>query len=313
MTEEIRELRWNELNTNVTEDFDDGSFLIRDVRLLATGVFTDSAVRLPTLYTADVLEQYADNWLRTDVFNRHMGGAPRDISNTIGSVENIRFNGSDAIIGDIRLHALTQTSRDAIAMVKAKQITGVSVEHGGEQVYDSSTKNYKMNSLVFRGLAIVSTPACQSCVISLENGEDNVTEETHIEEVEVVEETVELEDAPTLEERVAALEAIVMKTEEPETEEEVEAELEDADEEVADEVAELSEDTETEDFKELEAGYISQIDALNEQIKELSEKIAELENTPAPVIKTAVRDVKELAEPAFEVKIDRVSGTLMRK
>jgi hypothetical protein len=295
MTEEIRELRWNELNTNVTEDFDDGSFLIRDVRLLATGVFTDSAVRLPTLYTADVLEQYADNWLRTDVFNRHMGGAPRDISNTIGSVENIRFNGSDAIIGDIRLHALTQTSKDAIAMVKAKQITGVSVEHGGEQVYDSSTKNYKMNSLVFRGLAIVSTPACHSCVISLENGEDTVTEETQ-----------ELATVPTIEEfealldRVAKLEEM-MNSEEPETEEVEETEQE------------LEEATESEEVHELEAEYTSKIDALEATIRELNEKIVELENTPAPVIKTVATEVKELAEPAFEVKYDRVSGTLMRK
>jgi hypothetical protein len=295
MTEEIRELRWNELNTNVTEDFDDGSFLIRDVRLLATGVFTDSAVRLPTLYTADVLEQYADNWLRTDVFNRHMGGAPRDISNTIGSVENIRFNGSDAIIGDIRLHALTQTSKDAIAMVKAKQITGVSVEHGGEQVYDSSTKNYKMNSLVFRGLAIVSTPACHSCVISLENGEDTVTEETQ-----------ELATVPTIEEfealldRVAKLEEM-MNSEEPETEEVEETEQE------------LEEATESEEVHELEAEYTSKIDALEATIRELNEKIVELENTPAPVIKTVATGVKELAEPAFEVKYDRVSGTLMRK
>jgi hypothetical protein len=295
MTEEIRELRWNELNTNVTEDFDDGSFLIRDVRLLATGVFTDSAVRLPTLYTADVLEQYADNWLRTDVFNRHMGGAPRDISNTIGSVENIRFNGSDAIIGDIRLHALTQTSKDAIAMVKAKQITGVSVEHGGEQVYDSSTKNYKMNSLVFRGLAIVSTPACHSCVISLENGEDTVTEETQ-----------ELATVPTIEEfealldRVAKLEEM-MNSEEPETEEVEETEQE------------LEEATESEEVHELEAEYTSKIDALEATIRELNEKIEEFENTPMPVIKTVATEVKELAEPAFEVKYDRVSGTLMRK
>jgi cell fate (sporulation/competence/biofilm development) regulator YlbF (YheA/YmcA/DUF963 family) len=298
MTEEIRELRWNELNTNVTEDFDDGSFLIRDVRLLATGVFTDSAVRLPTLYTAEVLEEYATNWVRKDVFNRHMGGAPRDISNTIGSVENLRFNGSDAIIGDIRLHALTQTSKDAIAMVKSKQITGVSVEHGGEQVYDSSTKNYKMNSLVFRGLAIVSTPACHSCVISLENGEDTVTEETQ-----------ELTTVPTIEEFEALLDRVtkleeMMNSEEPETEEV---------EEIEETEQELEEATESEEVHELEAEYTSKIDALEATIRELNEKIVELENTPAPVIKTSASVVKELAAPAFEIKTDKVSGSITRK
>ena len=212
---EIRELRGGFESTN-SEEFADGSFIIRNVSLLATGTWTDSVVRVPTYYSPEILAKFAQNWIDNSVFDRHSGGLPRSVQNKIGSIENIVWDSSrDAIVGDIKLHGLTQLSQDVIKLIQAKEAKYVSVEHGGDAKYNSATQRYEMTSIVFRGLAIVLRGACTKCTLDLSaseaEGEIDMVEE--VEEVDVIEEVIpefDINETAVLE-RISVIEQEIMK------------------------------------------------------------------------------------------------------
>lgn len=144
----------------------DGGLLIKDVTLLAEGTWTDSGVKTALHYPAKVLQEYAANWRDTAVWSRHLGGAPRNITEKIGDVLNPHYlESARAVVGDIFLHGGNQHSRDTIEMVKRKLVNFVSVEHGGGEVYNSDTKRLESSSLVFVGAAIVNKGACKRCTL----------------------------------------------------------------------------------------------------------------------------------------------------
>ncbi len=167
----LRELRLGltDITAN-SEDLEDGSFVVRQVPLLAVGTWTDSVVRVPTAYTSAVLKEFATNWVDKSIFDKHSGGVPRSITSKVGELENIQYDDSrQAIVGDLHFHGLTETSKDTITLVKNKQAQFVSVEHGGDATFDPAAKQYKMTSLIFSGIAVVLRGACATCKIDLES------------------------------------------------------------------------------------------------------------------------------------------------
>lgn len=150
-------------NTMIPDE--SGGLLIKGVPLLAQGTWTDSAVGTPLYYPKDTLRQYAENWLDTATWSRHLGTVPRDITDKVGEVRSPRYE-NDSIVGDIYLHGGTQKSRDVVELVKRKLVSYVSVEHGGTERMNPETRQMEAASLTFYGLAIVNKGACKLCRIN---------------------------------------------------------------------------------------------------------------------------------------------------
>lgn len=163
----------------------EGGMLVKDVPLLAAGTWTDSAVRTPLHYPAKVLEQYHQNWIDTTFWSRHSGGQPRSVMDILGDVRNIRYDPefreagmeeAGAIVGDLFYSYSTQNGKDAAALALARAKEGhplaVSVEHGGDEVYNPQTRRDEATSFWFRGLASVVRGACERCVMPRANEAD---------------------------------------------------------------------------------------------------------------------------------------------
>ena len=167
----------------------DGSLLVKGVKMLGAGVWTDSAKKTPLYYSEDVLKRNAGNWVDNSHWSRHLGGVPRRVGEMIGRTINPRFEDGH-IVADIEYHGLSQDSRDTIAMIEAGVANFVSVEHGGRERWNVGTKQYEAEELFFTGSATVNKGACQTCKIR-ENEE--IVTPTQIEEEEIMADTTELE------------------------------------------------------------------------------------------------------------------------
>ena len=149
----------------------DGSLLIKDVPMLAEGVWTDSAVGTPLNYISKTLEADAGNWLDTSGWNRHVGKVPRASTDKVGEAVNPhfgRFTGEDgrehsAVLSDVRVWPWTQNQRDMQEMIRHNLISFVSVEHGGDEHYNPATRQMEAASLTFTGFAFVNKGACKLC------------------------------------------------------------------------------------------------------------------------------------------------------
>lgn len=155
----------------------DGGLLIRDVKLLASGTWTDSHIGTPLFYPQKILEKYAKNWIDNSLWSRHSGGMSRSITDKIGEVRNPRYN-DGAVIGDLWLHEKTQASRDTAELIKAGLVNYVSVEHGGKERWNAAEKRYDAEEIVFGGVAVVNRGACKVCTIHNEKKEGAVDKGT---------------------------------------------------------------------------------------------------------------------------------------
>jgi hypothetical protein len=172
----MRELR-AKISLGQYQEVDSG-LLVKDVKLLASGTWTDSHMGTPLFYPEAVLERYASNWVDNSLWSRHGGGIPRSITEKIGEIRNPRYNGG-AVIGDLWLHEKTQTSRDTAELIKAGLVDYVSVEHGGKERWNAQEKRYDAEELVFGGVAVVNKGACKVCTIHNESEtkeDDTITE-----------------------------------------------------------------------------------------------------------------------------------------
>ena len=160
----------------------DGGLLVKDVKLLASGTWTDSYMGTPLFYPEAILERYASNWIDNSLWSRHGGGIPRSITEKIGEIRNPRYNGG-AVIGDLWLHEKTQTSRDTAELIKAGLVDYVSVEHGGKERWNAAEKRYDAEELVFGGVAVVNKGACKVCTI---HNESEMKEAENITELEAL-------------------------------------------------------------------------------------------------------------------------------
>ena len=184
--ERRRELRFEISPTGIQEA--DGGLLIRNARLLAAGIWTDSQVQTPLFYPSEVLRANAGNWADNSYWSRHKGGVPRAITDKVGIISHPRFEG-DAILGDIFLHGRTQESRDTIAYVRWAQEKGIpvysSVEHIGPETWNERDRRYELTSIQFLGAAIVNVGACQTCTLPRANeGDPDMADETKLTELE---------------------------------------------------------------------------------------------------------------------------------
>jgi hypothetical protein len=154
----------------------DGSLLIKDVPMLAEGVWTDSAVGTPLNYIPRTLEADATNWLDNSGWNRHVGKVPRASTDKVGEAVNPhfgRFTGEDgrehaAVLSDVRVWPWTQNQRDMQEMIRHNLISFVSVEHGGQERYNTDTRQMEAASLTFTGFAFVNKGACKLCRLNEE-------------------------------------------------------------------------------------------------------------------------------------------------
>lgn len=252
------------------EDLPSGGLIVRGVKLLAAGIWTDSAQGTPLEYSSDVLQRYAGNWLDSAMWSRHSGGVPRNITEKVGEVLNQRYE-NEAVVGDLHYHGLTQQSRDTIAMVKAGQANYVSVEHGGKEKWNPGKRIYQAEELTFTGIATVNRGACAKCTIrDNEAGEAPAEPETEVENM----------DTETITKELEAVKADVsgLKT-----------------------AFEANQNS----VKELSEAIKGLTDKLGEN-KELSARLEALENQPAP---PATNQSKELeALPEYFVPVSRKSG-----
>jgi hypothetical protein len=252
------------------EDLPSGGLIVRGVKLLAAGIWTDSAQGTPLEYSSDVLQRYASNWLDSAMWSRHAGGVPRNITEKVGEVLNQRYE-NEAVVGDLHYHGLTQQSRDTIAMVKAGQANFVSVEHGGKEKWNPGRRIYQAEELTFTGIATVNRGACAKCTIrDNEAGEAPAEPETEVENM----------DTETITKELEAVKADVsgLKT-----------------------AFEANQNS----VKELSEAIKGLTDKLEEN-KELSARVEALENQPAPA---ATNQPKELeALPEYFVPVSRKSG-----
>ena len=150
-----------------------GGLLVPGVRLLAPGTWTDSTQKTPCRYTPDVLQRYAANWTDKSYWSRHGGGTPRDITDRIGDIQNLRYN--DGVTADLFLHGATSKSKDTISLVKAAAAGRIpwpysSVEMRTRDKWVVGEKVYEAQEIIFDGAAMVNQGACRTCRIRNNEG-----------------------------------------------------------------------------------------------------------------------------------------------
>lgn len=255
--------------------------LVKDVTLLATGAWQASNSPYPLYYPEKILERDATKWVANGVWARHQGGVPRTIIEKVGEVRNPHYQ-NGAVVGDIFYHEKTQMSHDVANMIREGLVNSVSVEHGGEDVWNYETKRYEAASLEFYGLANVDRGACKVCTIKLNaEGEPEdyapppepaigrTTEESEMETKEAEKNLADLETAKTnLAKELEESKAVIKKGE-------------DERKSLTDKVA-----------------------SMEKELAEAKAKIAEL--SKAPDIKTMTESVEkeELEAPPFRVKFE---------
>lgn len=240
----------NAVIKNKVSHENDGSVLVKDVPLLVEGVWTDSAVQTPLYYPERTLKKFADNWILRSIWSRHSGGSPRSVTDKVGEIENIRFDEAvKGVVGDLRYHCLTQSSKDCAALVEGGFINAVSVEHGGSESFNREAGRYEAEELSFYGLAMVDKGACEKCVIHANESYTESSESTPSGSGEASEggkQSMDEEIAKKFAELEARLAALEGPKEEPKADE----------------------------------GEPKEMAALKVSVKELSEKIKALELTP---------------------------------
>lgn len=146
----------------------DGGLLVPGVKLLAPGTWTDSTQKTPCRYTPEILERYHANWTDMSYWSRHSGGTPRDITDRIADIRNVRYQ--DGVIADLFFHGATTKSQDAISLLKAASAGKVpwpysSVEMMTRDKWIVSEKLYEAQEVLFDGAAMVNQGACRVCRI----------------------------------------------------------------------------------------------------------------------------------------------------
>lgn len=155
-----------------------GGLQVNNITALAEGTWTDSAVGTPLHYPARVLEKDNGNWIGKGIWTRHQGGAPRAITERVGLTKNPRYDPeTKAVTVDGVFNGRSQESRDVIQMIEDGEVTDVSVEVGGKEVWNAETKRYEAASLAFYGLAIVDRGACTACKMKRNEATECETQE----------------------------------------------------------------------------------------------------------------------------------------
>lgn len=263
-----------------------GGLLVPDVRLIAPGTWTDSTQKTPCRYTPEILERYHANWTDLSYWSRHSGGTPRDITDRIADIQNVRYQ--DGVTADLFFHGATTKSQDAISLLKAAAAGKVpwpysSVEMMTRDKWIISEKLFEAQEVLFDGAAMVNQGACRTCKIR--NNEEGKPDETPSEQ-----ESKELEKDDSMADS-----------------KELEAQVEALKKELADLKAKPPEPPKLEIPKELTELVASQ----EKTIKELSARLEKMENAPkTPATKGTPDTSHELGLPEFFVPVNRKTGII---
>ena len=268
----------------------DGGLLVPGVKLLAPGTWTDSTQKTPCRYTSDVLQRYAANWTDMSYWSRHSGGTPRDITDRIADIRNVRYQ--DGVIADLFFHGATTKSQDSISLLKAASAGKVpwpysSVEMMTRDKWIISEKLYEAQEVLFDGAAMVNQGACRVCKIR--NNEWI--------QVDPQEELIQRKEAEPP--------AIVPEIKDDTMTKELEAQVEALKKELAD-LKKAPEPVKAEIPKELTELITTQ----DKTIKELSARLEKMEKAPADPKTSGTTDSRELAAPEYYVPVDRKAGTV---
>jgi hypothetical protein len=265
----------------------DGGLMVRDVPMLASGTWTDSAVQTPLNYPEKTLREFAANWSDNTGWSRHTGGVPRDATDKVAELLNPRFK-DGAVIGDIFLHGATQKSRDMIELVKRKLIAFVSVEHTGDERYNASTRQLEATSINFSGFAFVNKGACKLCRIN--EAAPLASASIEVAPLEVQDETM---DTKELEAKMDAMSKELAELKAPK---------------VIETVAPVDNSRELAELEEVKA-VRGELEALRSQMKELMSQPA-----AAPVVVAAPIEQKpEYSAPSTRYTIDRKSRSISQE
>jgi len=257
----------------------DGGLLVPGVKLLAPGTWTDSTQKTPCRYTTEILERYHANWTDLSYWSRHSGGTPRDITDRIADIRNIRFE--DGITADLFFHGTTTKSKDSIALLKAAEAGKVpwpysSVEMFTRDKWIVSEKIFEAQEILFDGAAMVNQGACRTCKIRNNEGEGKP------------EETPSNEHEHSQEDSMAEFDKDAFK-----------AEL----------VKELSAVIKPEPVKvEIPKELTELIATQDKTIKELSARLEKIEKAPADPKTSGSPEVKELGLPEYCIPVNRKTG-----
>ena len=269
----------------------DGGLLVPGVKLLAPGTWTDSTQKTPCRYTSDVLQRFAGNWTDMSYWSRHSGGTPRDITDRIADIRNVRYQ--DGVIADLFFHGATTKSLDAISILKAASAGKVpwpysSVEMMTRDKWIISEKLYEAQDVLFDGAAMVNQGACRVCKIR--NNEWI--------QVDPQDEAIQRKEAEP-----PAPEPDIIKDDTMDTKE-LEAKVETLTKELAD-LKKAPEPVKAEIPKEL----TESISTVTATVADALKRLEKLEKAPADP-KTSGAEPRELAAPEYYVPVDRKAGTV---
>ena len=152
----------------------DGGLLVKDVKLLAAGTWIDSVQKTPCRYTPARLKEFAQNWTDRSLWSRHSGGMPRDITDKVGDIRNIRYQ-DEAVMGDPFYHGRTSRSKDTLEMVRHDLAGFVSVELATRDRWIPTEKLFEADVIRFDGAATVNRGACSKCTL---RGNEEAPKET---------------------------------------------------------------------------------------------------------------------------------------
>lgn len=162
------------------EPVDGGGVVVHNVPLMAAGSWT-SMQGQRTVFTDEVLSRCATKWRDTGIWARHPGGAPRDVTDKIGAVQNPHFDPAQhAVVGDLYLHGKTSTSADAVRLVQTPRDQGGITDVSAETVLDLEPDG-TVRDIVWTGLALVEDGACETCRIpAYSKGDRTMADETKV-------------------------------------------------------------------------------------------------------------------------------------
>ena len=176
---DIRTLKTRSLG--IAYDSPEG-YMIQDVPVLVSGVWTDSSVQSPLHYPPETLKEFAKNWVSTTIWDKHH---TNDLEDIIGEVKNPRYDDNKgAVVADLLFYVATEKQQNTVLMIKDKQVDGVSVEHTGREDFIDGMLILK--TLEFHGLALVDNPACGTCRLNEKNKDNNKEEIVTMDEKEKI-------------------------------------------------------------------------------------------------------------------------------
>ena len=176
------------------EATEDGGLLIHDVIIMAAGSWTDMH-GIETVFTEEVLQRCASEWMDNAVWTRHSGGTPRSVTEKIGAVLNPHYSHEHAaVMGDVYLHCQTDASKACASLVQMPRESGGIKDVSAETVVEIQPDGLVID-VSFTGLALVEDGACEVCKLPAFGKEepgmaDESEKKQEFAEDETVEETV---------------------------------------------------------------------------------------------------------------------------